>query len=65
MEQLVMSVEEVARAIGVCRSKVYGMIADGQLRGIRFGRSVRVPVSAVRELVDSKVGVADGTLENS
>jgi excisionase family DNA binding protein len=63
MEQLLMAVDEVAQAMGVCRSKVYAMIANGELRSVRLGRSVRIPVGALREWVDVKVGAQMGTME--
>jgi excisionase family DNA binding protein len=43
---------ETADALGISRSKVYDLIASGQLPSVRIGNSLRVPVTALREWVD-------------
>ncbi len=49
---LLLSVEQVARALGIGRSKTYELIAAGELETVHIGRSVRVPVDAVERFVD-------------
>lgn len=39
---LMLTAEETAALLGLSRSKVYEMIAAGELPVVRFGRSVRV-----------------------
>jgi excisionase family DNA binding protein len=39
---------EAAELIGIGRSKVYELLACGELPSIRVGSSVRVPVEALR-----------------
>lgn len=51
MEQLLMRVGEVARALGLGRSKTYELIARNQLPVVRVGRSVRVPRAALERWV--------------
>lgn len=44
---MLMKPEEVARALGVGRSKVYQMLNSGELPHIRAGKSLRVPRGAL------------------
>jgi excisionase family DNA binding protein len=48
MERLLLRPIEAAEAIGVGRSKIYELLARGELPSIRVGSSVRVPVDALR-----------------
>jgi excisionase family DNA binding protein len=43
--RLLLRIPEAAWRLGLSRSTVYELIADGQLGVIRVGRAVRVPVS--------------------
>ena len=47
-ERIALRPAEAAQAIGIGRSKVYELIASGELPSIRIGGSVRVPVDALR-----------------
>lgn len=51
MPELMMRADEVAAALGVGRSKVYEMLASGQLPVVRIGRSLRVPRAALEHWV--------------
>lgn len=42
-ERELLRVEEVQAILGIGRSKVYEMVAQGELPTIRLGRLVRVP----------------------
>jgi excisionase family DNA binding protein len=42
-EVLLMRAAEVARTLGLSRSKIYQMMRDGALPVVRVGRAVRVP----------------------
>lgn len=44
-------VSETARFLGVSRSFVYQLIQEGVLPTVKIGKSRRIPVRAVRELV--------------
>jgi excisionase family DNA binding protein len=48
MDRLLLRPVEAAEAIGVGRSKVYELLASGELPSVRVGSSVRVPVDALR-----------------
>ena len=53
--------EEVARELGIARSKAYQMMAFGELPVIRIGTSVRVPVEALRAWIEENVqGSSEG-----
>jgi excisionase family DNA binding protein len=47
MERLLLSPEQVADSLGVCRSRVYDLMRTGMLPSVKIGRARRVPVSAV------------------
>jgi excisionase family DNA binding protein len=49
---LLLSVEEAARALGIGRSKTYELISAGDLETVHIGRSTRVPVAALHDLLD-------------
>jgi excisionase family DNA binding protein len=53
METLLLRAIEVQIALGLCRSKVYEMMSNGELPVVRIGRSVRVPADGLREWVES------------
>lgn len=52
MERLLLSPDQVAESLGVCRSRVYDLMRTGVLPSVKIGRARRVPVSAVRAYVD-------------
>ncbi len=53
MDQLLLKAEEVAKALGLGRSKVYEMMQSGELPVVRIGRSVRVSRSALAAWVEA------------
>jgi excisionase family DNA binding protein len=53
MPKLLYRVEEAADQIGLSRSKVYSLIADGDIETVRIGTSVRIPHDALLRFVDS------------
>ncbi|MEV7400121.1 helix-turn-helix domain-containing protein [Streptomyces sp. NPDC091267] len=46
---LAVTVEEAARRLSIGRTTMFGLIRDGAIRSVPFGRSRRVPV---QELID-------------
>ena len=44
--------EEAGKMLGFSRSKVYGMLAAGELPSIRAGKSVRVPRAALERWIE-------------
>ncbi len=50
-DRLLLTAEEVAQALGIGRSKVYELMASGQLRSVAIGRLRRVPAERLAEFV--------------
>ncbi|GAA4875681.1 helix-turn-helix domain-containing protein [Actinomycetospora straminea] len=51
MTKYLWRVEEVAELLGICRSRVFGLITTGELASVKIGKSRRVPDDAVRAYV--------------
>ena len=58
-------VSETARFLGVSRSFVYQLIQEGVLPTVKIGKSRRIPVRAVRELVLRNMGSVSETETNN
>jgi excisionase family DNA binding protein len=58
MEKLLLRPLEAAEAIGIGRSKVYELLASGDLPSVRVGSSVRIPVEQLREWINRRIDVA-------
>ncbi|MCU1428669.1 MAG: DNA-binding protein [Actinomycetia bacterium] len=52
VEPLLLSIVDAARVFGVGRTKLYELIAAGDVDIVRIGRAVRVPLAALHEFVD-------------
>jgi excisionase family DNA binding protein len=50
---ILLTVKEAAGMLGVGRTMVYELIADGRLEVVHIGRCARVPVQSVVGLVDA------------
>ena len=50
-----LTVAEVAEMMRVSKMTVYRLVHSGELPAIRFGRSFRVPESAVQAAVDTHI----------
>lgn len=61
MDRLLLRPVEAAEIIGIGRSRVYELLASGELPSIRIGTSVRVPVDALKRWIDTRL--ADGRAE--
>lgn len=55
MDKLLLRPVEATEAIGIGRSKVYELLASGELPSIRIGGSVRVPVDALRAWIERQL----------
>lgn len=49
--KLAVTYREAAMSLGVCERTVWGLVRDGKISSIRIGRSVRIPVSELRNFV--------------
>ena len=50
--QLLLTAEQVATSLAICRTKVYDLLRSGQLESIRIGASRRIPSAALAEYVE-------------
>ena len=52
MEKLLLTPEEAAAALGICRSKLYELLQAGVIESVHIGTSRRIPVAAMVEYVE-------------
>ena len=55
MDRLLLRPAEAAEAIGIGRSKVYELLASGDLPSIRVGGAIRVPVTALHTWIERQL----------
>jgi excisionase family DNA binding protein len=65
VEPLVLKAGDVAKLLGLGRSKVFAMLALGELPVIRMGRSVRVPRAALEDWIAEHTQDASGRREDA
>ena len=65
MERLLLKPTEAAEVIGLGRSKTYELISKGLIPSVRIGKSVRVPVAALRNWVEQQLREQDQPQEDS
>jgi excisionase family DNA binding protein len=46
-----LTIVEAARHLGISRSKVYELLADGELPSVRIGRTRRIALAALEEFI--------------
>jgi len=49
---LLLTAEQAASALSICRTKVYELLRTGQLESVQIGSSRRIPVAALDEYVE-------------
>jgi excisionase family DNA binding protein len=59
-DEILFSVGEAARRLGIGRSLLYRLMLEGQVLSVKIGRSRRVPLCALEEFVKTKVTDAEG-----
>jgi excisionase family DNA binding protein len=59
MDRLLVRPTEAAEILGLGRSKVYELLASGELPSVRIGKSIRVPLEALRQWVDARTAGSD------
>ena len=62
-ERLAYSVDEAARASGLGRTTLYGLIRSGRLASHLIGRRRIIPVHSLRALINGHTGEADGMVD--
>ncbi|MFD0856516.1 helix-turn-helix domain-containing protein [Actinomadura adrarensis] len=53
MTRLLLTVQEAAQALAISRSKLYELIASGELPSVRIDGSRRVPLTALDAYINS------------
>ncbi len=53
-QRLLLRIPEVAETLGMGRTKIYEMIATGELPTIRIGRAVRISVTTLQKWVEER-----------
>ena len=61
-QRLLLTVSEAAQQLGIGRSLLYELLAEGQVESIHVGRLRRIPIDALADFIDrqrsSRPGVA-------
>lgn len=66
MEKLLLRASEVSEVLGIGRSLVYELIAQGRIPSVRLGRTIRVPVRALDKWIrDQESGRLDDKQRSS
>ncbi len=59
-QMLLLRAEEAARALGIGRSKLYALLAAGELPVVRIGRATRIPAAALERWIEERTSPAAG-----
>ena len=51
VEPICVRINDAARMIGVGRTKLYELIANGELEAVKIGKATRVTTASLQELV--------------
>ncbi|WP_375392015.1 helix-turn-helix domain-containing protein [uncultured Sphingomonas sp.] len=57
-EPICVRVNDAARMIGIGRTKLYELIAAGEVETVKLGKSTRVPIASLHDLVRRQRGAA-------
>ncbi|WP_084356229.1 helix-turn-helix domain-containing protein [Novosphingobium lentum] len=52
LEPLTVRIPDAIRLTGICRSKLYELMASGDLETIKLGRSTLIPVDSLKDLIE-------------
>lgn len=53
MDEILLTVDEAARRLGIGRSFLYSLLRSGEVDSVKIGRSRRIPVKALQAFADS------------
>ena len=59
MERLLLRPAEVAQTLGIGRTKVYELLATGEIPSIKIGNRPRVPVDALERWIQAQLDPED------
>lgn len=61
--QLLVKVEEAARLCRISRSRMYELMAAGEVPSLSIGRSRRIPLDRLQAWIDAQIGPSGETAE--
>lgn len=53
MEPVTTSVDDAAKALGIGRTKLYELVAEGRLKALKIGRRTLILVASIHALIDN------------
>ena len=59
MDRQLLRIAETAEVLGIGRTRAYGLTRKGEIPSIRVGKSVRVPISALKHWIEAKVSASE------
>jgi excisionase family DNA binding protein len=63
MQKALLKIEEAADLLSLGRSKVYELVAAGELPAIKVGRATRLPTESLRRWVDKQTAAVERARE--
>ena len=54
MDRLLLKPVEVTEILGISRSRIYEMLATGELPSLRVGRCIRIPTDALKKWISTR-----------
>ena len=58
VERQLLRIAEAAEVLGIGRTRTYELTRKGELPSIRVGKSVRVPIGALKAWIEAKVNAS-------
>ena len=65
MDKILLKPMEVAESIGIGRTRMYDLLAAGEIPSVRLGRSIRIPAAALMQWVDERQSATATTSQGS
>jgi excisionase family DNA binding protein len=59
VERQLLRIAETAEALGIGLTRTYELTRKGEIPSIRVGKSVRVPITALKLWIEAKVGASE------
>jgi len=54
-EPLLLNIEEAGRVLGLGRTRMYALVASGELPAVRIGGSIRIPSDKLRQWINTRI----------
>jgi excisionase family DNA binding protein len=61
MEQLLLRPVDAARVLSLGRSKLYELLAAGDLPSVKIGRATRIPAASLRDWVERRASGSENS----